>query len=358
MSKWKSDDHPRNVVGKFADKHRDEPGVLQAIDEAAHDPEVPAQIRHQAQRTMDLLSGEDVEATTYTAVGNPENTDLREQWWDTVRVAAEYDSQGRRYPQMPDDYTPSMTGGQALSGHRRTHRMSYQGNGMTLRMPSATSIRRFATDEQGASTFDVPITAVFNRPDGTQGSVTGMIRVTRFGDHQWSTTPLGFPPGADSEAYAEAVCAVLESRRVSRGLAQAGDLVERRRERLASAGAPMAPVKSSWIQAMGYTPDGVMLTQAKAGKTYGHKVPREVYEAISKSPGPGAAYNAFRKQGAMMSPAVVETCGTCMNVYSVARGHSCSGVKPPTGKRWAHNLTARAEAGRRLAEAVESRLRR
>ena len=52
---------------------------------------------------------------------------------------------------MPDDYTPSMTIGKSLEGNRRTHRMCYRGVGVALRMPSATSIKRYATSEVSAT---------------------------------------------------------------------------------------------------------------------------------------------------------------------------------------------------------------
>src|SRR5699024_3666617 len=48
-----------------------------------------------------------------TAVAAPEVTDRRDEWWETHFIQAEHDNTGG-YPKMPDDYTPTRSGGHAL----------------------------------------------------------------------------------------------------------------------------------------------------------------------------------------------------------------------------------------------------
>ncbi len=56
----------------------------------------------------------------------------------------------------PMTTTPAMTSGKSLDGSHRSHRIQYSGNGVELRMPSATAIKRFSA-ENGKRTFDVPV---------------------------------------------------------------------------------------------------------------------------------------------------------------------------------------------------------
>lgn len=157
----------------------------------------------------------------------PEFSGKRAQWWDRQFQAAEYQPDGAGYAMMPDDYTPKFTEGGSLSGHRRTHRILYKGAGVALRMPSATAIERYSTET--GLTFGVPVSAAF--PGGT---VTGSVRVTHNGAGLWSESSNGFTP--ELAAYVcEGVSAILEARRPSMGLKQAGDLLERDR-----AGSPPA----------------------------------------------------------------------------------------------------------------------
>ena len=340
--KAKAREEARLRDGTFGEQHLPEPASLLGA---------PTPAQTYGLRAMDLAGGGHVDAVTYQAVGRPDVADeLRAEWWDTARVAAEYAADGRGYPQMPDDYTPSMTAGQALSGHRRTHRMAYRGSGMTLRMPSATSVRAFARNE--SSTFDVPITAEYRRDDGSTGSVTGWVRVTRFSDREWSTTPIGFK-GDTGAPYAEAVAAVLEARRPTAGLREAGDLIEAHRRRVTQGGTTLAPLRSSWIDSMSYdTNTGTMFTQTKKGGLYGHQVPEGVHAAIAHSPRPGEVFNRMRKNRRLNEPVAVASCPRCQRVYSTAVGHHCAGHQAPTGQVWDKTVQARRSAAARLTARV------
>src|SRR5665647_1070211 len=72
----------------------------------------PAQAaeRHQA-----LLDAGYIPAVTSPGM-NPATTDGIEQWWGDHFVTAEYRASGEGFAQMPDDFTPGMAAGNALSG--------------------------------------------------------------------------------------------------------------------------------------------------------------------------------------------------------------------------------------------------
>lgn len=299
-----------------------------------------------AARHDELAAGGFVPAVAVAATDDPGRTAGRQAWWDNHFATGEYRAGGGGYPQMPDDYTPSRTGGHAMSGDRRTHRMKYASDALTVRMPSATSIRRYSADE-GARTFDVPVSAVFTDSDGTDRSVAGWVRVTRGGAGSWTATGMGFDDGADAHV-AEAVAAVLESRRPSRALREVGDLIARRREREASAGAPLTPVDSSWISAVGYDEaSGVMATQTVTGATYGHLVSRERFAVVAGSHSPGVQFNSLVK--GKHPRAEVTQCEQCGRFASVTRSHMCPPMPaPPTVEEIRQNAAAR----RRAAEAT------
>ncbi|GAA4682205.1 hypothetical protein GCM10025780_29490 [Frondihabitans cladoniiphilus] len=151
-----------------------------------------------------------------------------DRWWDTKFQAAEYQPDGAEYPQMPDDYTPKFKVGRSISGHRRTHRILYEGAGVALRMPSASAMKRFAYETPG--TFDVARSATY-----PGGQVTETVRVTDNGWGLWSVSGNGLTP--EQAAYVtETVSTVLEARRPSLGFKATGDLLERRRARFAAGG--------------------------------------------------------------------------------------------------------------------------
>src|SRR4051812_21355170 len=92
-------------------------------------------------REAATAAGEHVPAIFTTGDRGGERAD---RWWDTRASLAEWAGEGAAFPKLPGDWTPGRTMGTADSGLRRTHRMTYSGNGFTLRMPSATSIRSFS----------------------------------------------------------------------------------------------------------------------------------------------------------------------------------------------------------------------
>jgi len=264
--------------------------------------------------------------TTSPNVTHPRSTDQRAAWWHQHMVTAEYGNQAG-YAQMPDNWTPSRQSGHSIDGFRRTHRMAYVGGNVSLRMPSVTSVRSFASaDFPGkppGATFDVPVSADF-----PGGEVSGWVRVARGADGVWATQGLGFTH--QQAAYvAESVQCVLEARHPTMALRQAGDILERRRQRAAQLGTKAERVRSSWIKAVGYdAATGTMVVAA--GETadhervYGYSVPEPVFQTIKSSPAPGKLYNRYVRGQA---PRVeVTACEKCGRFSASPAGHRC----PPT----------------------------
>ena len=178
-------------------------------------------------REAATAAGEHVPAIFTTGDDRPDHQAGR--WWETQASLAEWAGEGAAFPKMPDDWTPRRTGGTADSGLRHTHRMTYTSNGFALRMPSATSIRSFSAANRGA--FDIPVDAT----DEHGRSITAWVRAVQHKPGHWSVSGLGFGGVTDAKV-SEAVASVLESRRPTRALRQAGDLIEKHRQRLADQG--------------------------------------------------------------------------------------------------------------------------
>jgi hypothetical protein len=301
-------------------------------------------------RRVALVSGNYVPAVAVRGGPDPRHADGRATWWGAHFLTAEYGGrtkQGRvgEYPQMPDDFTPKRTLGQALSGHRRTHRMAYsnQAGGYTLRMPSATSIKAY--DRETGGTFDVPVSA----RDAAGRTLSGWVRVTH---HRggWTSTPVGdFGPRTGAQV-AESVAAVLEARRPSRALDEVGDLLARRRERQRAQGVPVSAVKSSFIAGVGYDKaTGTMDVAMTGGRVYGYRVSPEVHRAVTESTSPGGAYNRLVKG---TGRAAIARCPQCGRFFAET-AHACPArheLRPQTIR----NVRAR-EAAAALAHPVPSR---
>ena len=259
---------------------------------------------------------------------DPASSAHRQEWWDTAFVEGEYGHANGDQPKMPDDFTPARSGGQALSGHRRTHRMCYRGSGVSMRMPSVTSVRAFASELAAAGhrpvTFDVPVTATH-----PGGSVSGWVRVTWGDDGHWATRGLGFD--AASSAYvAEAAQCVIEARRPSRALREVGDLIERRRGRAARLGTTLQPVASAWISRLGYSPATSTMVMTSGPRRYGFQVPPHVYQEMASSLTPGRVFNQVVKgHAARVEVAECPRCGRFAAAVDGAGDHRCPTKEAP-----------------------------
>jgi hypothetical protein len=278
-----------------------------------------------------------VAATTLDAVQSPSTTKDREEWWNREFVAGEYGKSGKGYPQMPDDYTPGKTLGQAMSGNRRTHRMNYKNGDVDLRMPSATAIKRYS-GENGNPTFDVPVSVSIKGGAPKQG----WVRVTKTGPHSWSTTALGGSNDQNDELLSEAVSAVLEARRPTMALHAAGDLLERRKARLAAEGQEMAGIKSTFIDEIGFDEHSSTMATRIGDKIYGHTVPKSFFESVANSERPGTLFNKLIKQNAQTE---VNRCQKCGRFSAASLQHTCpQGHKPISGIGEDHLERARLRA--------------
>lgn len=292
-----------------------------------------------------LIESGFVPAVATAATEDPAFTAKRDQWWDNHFIASEYQAGEGGYPQMPDDFTPSGMDGLALSGKRRTHRMKYASDELTVRMPSATSVRRFAK-ESGNVTFDVPVSATIADEKGDR-SVSGWVRVSSNGAGGWSAVGMGF--GKDTEEQvAEAVSAVLESRRPSLAIRAAGDLLQRRARKAAGLGGKLEHVDSEWIDGLGYDPENqIMATRTVKGGLYGHVVARSRYEAVANSVSPGREFNRLIKGHAR---AEIVNCAKCGRFHAAAAAHTCPPkATPPAPPGSAINTAARDRAREALA---------
>lgn len=259
------------------------------------------------------------------------------EWWDDHAAVAEWRDgwagKGAAFPKMPVDWTPTRTGGSADTGLRRTHRRTYEGNGFRLRMPSAASVRSFADVNRGA--FDVPVEAT----NAEGQTITAWVRAVRHRGGGWSISGLGFGGSTDAQV-SEAVASVLEARRPTLALRQAGDLLEKHRLRLEANGQRLQEVRSGWISGVGYDDiDRIMIMRTKPrttkagqprpGVTYGNHVSRDVFEQLVASEQPGAIFNRLVRG----TPGqIVATCVRCRRSYPAARQHDCPAALAQPGR--------------------------
>lgn len=278
------------------------------------------------ERSQALEEGGYVPALAEGAYTNPRARGGASQvsmWWDSRNMQGEWSDDGTGYEKMPDDWTPQRTAGAAVSGRRRTYRRFYEGAGVSLRMPSASSIRSFSETQQGKS-FDVPVEGDFEG-----GSVSGWVRCTRTDDGVWITEGLGF--AKDQQQVAEAVSAVLESRRPTKALSGWQSMDERRADRMRRAGAQIRPVgDSSFIKGIGVNPfAGVTFTKIR-DEVYTNEVVTNVRD-FAASESKGQIYNSEIQTQRPLGKAQV--CEKCSGAYHPSFGaHIClrAGHHAPT----------------------------
>lgn len=313
------------ATGKFGAWPYSPPEQGDSID-AAGDP------RAVAARVLDTRVKQ-LKDTGYAEVGampsmhDPSNTARRGSWWQSQFALAEQ-AKGGGFHIMPDDYTPGQTDGRSLLGKRRTHRMKYEGAGVTLRMPSVTAVKRYSKDIKGA-TFDLPVEA--RTPAGT---VQTHVRVSPGPDGTWEVSSPGLTGQPELEGYvSESVRATLEGQRVRTALKDAGDLAERRRKRIADMGVKMYEPKAdgSVVKGVGYSRAGSELYVQLGNRNYAYDnaTPRlagQLYRAHV----PGSIYNSQVK--GKFPSAKAESCDDCGRVTSSKREHECP-PEAPKAKR-------------------------
>ncbi len=206
---------------------------------------------------------------------------------------------------------------EATSG-RPAHRVVYRGSQVSVRMPSATAVRKFAA--AAGPTVDIPVSVVISGEASMR-----WVRVTSGGDGAYGVAALGDMAGG--EATAEAVRSVLEARRPAQSLSGIGDLTARSAERSKREGTELQAARSSWVRALGYEPAGQTMVLRTKDHTYGYVVPAELYDAVVRSGSIGHAFNlAIRGRHRRVEIAQCEACGRC---YAAGNEHAC----PPRASR-------------------------
>ena len=328
-----------SVGGQFAVKANSAPGVsltpvASAMPGGAGNDEFARRRQEYLERGYVPASG------GRSRSGSIYEVERRDEWWDEMYDRAEIVKDGAEHTKMPDDWSPSMGTGQALSGRRRTYRKRYDGPDVSLRMPSATAIRSFSKANKGR-TFDIPVQA-----EGKGGStVTGYVRVTQTAPGKWSTQALNMPPKVAAKV-GEAVNAVLESRRPTTALLEAGDLLERRRQRAELSGAKMEQATNSrFITGYGYNKAAGEIVVEMGERRYGYKVPEGVFNAMKSSRSAGEAYNNLIRKNPDVERFETKQCDVCGRWWNADRSHECGGQKPPrkTHTLYSKRLQRRAQ---------------
>lgn len=274
-----------------------------------------------ARRAEILQTGGYAPAIVMRSASDPRSSTRAKEWWDRARISAEYGGKG--YPQMQD----------LVEGP--VQRRFYGSDRLKLRMPAVSSIRACAAANPG--TFDVPVSMSL---DGAN-PVQGWVRVTPGANGTWQVNTLGGDGPAAAE-LAEAVATVLEARRPTKALAEAGDLLAAHRKRRGAPGTPMREVNSSFIHEVGYDDAAGILATRIGERVYGHRVDREVFAAMKESENPGIAFNRLVRG---RSPgAAVEQCKSCRRFYSPAASHTCPVAPIAAGAAGTPNPDARTEA--------------
>lgn len=282
--------HPRNPRGEFVDKN------------------APESSRVRLQQIADGYA----EAMVADAAAPVDTTRNIDGWWARAFATGEY-STGETVPHMPDDWTPNMTGGNAISGHRRTYRRRYQVAGRDFRMPSKSAIHSYM-ESHNLSVLDVPISVATSGGDKQQ-----FVRVYRGRNGSFDVRALG--NGPESLLVGESVAAVLENRALMYRSSQ--DLIDQRHARDLVAGVQVDRNihRSSFLTGASYDHDTGVITVAMGDHAYQYEGSEETYAKIRDSRAPGITYNQLikAKQGSFVKLSRCPNCGR----YASDSGHEC-----------------------------------
>ncbi|MGP4994571.1 hypothetical protein [Glutamicibacter ardleyensis] len=244
-------------------------------------------------------------------------------WWDKHETLGEYGERNRSVMRMPNNATPNKTPGRGDGGTRMTHRRTYEGGGVSVKMPSVTAIRRAS-----AETNDVTMAVPVLYQDDQGNSLECDVHVTQSAPGQWHVTTKGVEDPAQSARISESVQASLEARRITGALHNV-DWAERRRQMHASEGSVLHPLpnNSSFVSGMSYNNASGLLVMDMGGRQYGYHVDRNVYEQMIQSSTPGKVYNELIKKRAKTNGGgvAVQQCGTCKRFTSATEQHRCPG---------------------------------
>lgn len=221
------------------------------------------------------------------------------------------------------------------------HRATYSGDQVSVTMPSRAAIMRYV--EQNGDEVRIPLTASHKGlPD-----VAGWAVARRTPTGQWNVTVEGTPAdGRAGSLISESVASVLEARRARSPLPEIGEMLKRNRE-VRRSQVEMVPLKSSWMDAIGYVPDpdktdakgktiksGILIVRSvtrtkgiragvKAGnRYYGWRSDPYTTAAIRDSESPGRMYDRLVR--GKLEKVELEECGICGNPFEVGTAHRCA----------------------------------
>lgn len=315
------------IAGEFATERKGESSVELASPEQAQ----ALMVRNRwanffEKRAQQMERFGYAQATSITSNLDNRSTSKLDQWWANQMSVGEYQRSGGHL-KMPDDYTPSMKKGRALSGHRRTYRKRYGGANMELRMPSVTAIKRFSAGNKRRS-FDVPMSVTQGHKSGF--AVHTSVRVTEFGPNEWKVESIA---GNLSEAQAlhleESVQALLESRRPEFALREMTEAAarEKRLARVRAEGVERQQIDSTFVTSAAYDENtGTLAVTMGQNRrriyAYGG-LGKGALAGLVSSPSPGKFYNDVIKGHA--SAVKVEECRKCGRTYFGDVQHRCAG---------------------------------
>jgi hypothetical protein len=260
-----------------------------------------------------MIDGADVDAAHLDTANT---TSLgAHRWWEDQYLLGEYKARAQdQAPAMPRHWAPGQLG--AGAGGYTPRRMMYRGDGVEIRMPSWTSVRRFA-DRMNGSSFDVPVAARMS--NGRE--VTGWVRCTRAADGRWATRGLSWPK--NDEKVAEAVGTVLEARSPRLALSEKGAVRRRQAARRRAAGVELEDVHDSqFLAQLGHDPvTDTMFVVTRDGRLYGHRVPRETFRRIMGSDSKGSEWAKLSKTSPPRVPVV--KCSNCGRFKAGRKPHLC-----------------------------------
>lgn len=307
--------HPRDPLGRFVKRFGISSGIV--LDE---------------RKKTALDEGTNSPAVLTSAIAEASSTKRLAQWWRDAFRIGEVNNAGS-VPRMPDDWTPKMTSGRALSGNRRTHRMKYEVAGATLRMPSRSAIKSYM-EKNALETLDVPVVISRGKND-----IAAIVRVSSNPDGSYESVTLG----ANSETElitAEAVSATLERRNMA--FKSVDDLYFKRHSRRLTYGYRLSPMKrKSFIEGSSYDEyTGTAVFRMK-GRSYSYQITPKEYRRIVDAEVIGKEFNRICRN----RPATHLTeCQYCHRPFVEIDNHQCP--KQWTSSRSEINFRQQAEAHR------------
>lgn len=240
------------------------------------------------ERNEELAAGIDTPGVIAEGVAPAASTHNLRQWWTTAFLEGEY-SQSGDVARMPDDWTPRMSKGRAISGYRRTHRVKYSVGDYDIRMPSRTAINSYMV-KMGLETLDVPIGISQGEDNGSQM----FVRVFRHPNGAFDVRTIG-ADGEQDIIAGESVAAILEG--TSGQVSSFKELYKRRQARMEAAGFVMERNvrNSTFMESLDWNPRRRIISIVMNGKLYRYRGSKAIYTQLQNPAKRGKALSDLKK---------------------------------------------------------------